>query len=120
MKKRVKGTAPANAWDVTKWADLPDKTAQARYRIVREGKRNRIVTVSKKRRQVLEGLMQRPVISASRARLSDKVLHLKREIYVDIETLVYANEEGGEFGVYFLKCDVQYLGDVSTRTKGRK
>ena len=120
MKRRVSGNPPTNALNVNCWDDLPNKTKPAHYRIVRDGKRNRIVEVSKKRRRVLEGLMQRPVVSASRARISDKVLHLKCQNYVDIETIVYTNENDGEHGVYFLKCNVEYLGDVAPKCKGRK
>ena len=117
MKKRVQGKPPTNALSVNKWDDLPSAENPFRYRVEREGKRNRIVTVSKKRRRVLEGLRKNPVMCASRARISDKVLHLKKQNHVDIETLEYSRSDGEVFGVYYLRCNVTPLGQVRPKKK---
>lgn len=120
MKKRTQGKPPANALSVDNWDDLPKTDTLFRYRVERNGKRNRIVEVSKKRRRVLEGLMNRPVMCASRARISDKVLHLKRQSFMDIETIEYANEDGEVHGIYFLRCNVTPLGEVRSKKRGAK
>ena len=118
MRKRIEGNPPANTLNADKWDHFPDMEEPAKYRIKMDGKRNRIVTIKGKRRRVFEALRTRPVTSASRARVSDKVLHLRSLIGQDsIETVDYSNDQNEWYGIYFIRCFVEYIGDVAPKTK---
>lgn len=100
---------PTNARRVYRLADLPNERAPARYLVQDPGQEPREITVTKHRRQVLEGLMRGPIYAASYCRVSDQVLPLRRDDGVDIECKMYRNdpETGRErYGVYFLRSNV--------------
>lgn len=101
---------PKNAKRVYRWADLPNTTAEAVYRVTDPDQEPRTIAVSRHKRQVLEGLMQGPIYAASYCRLSDQVLPLRRDDGVNIKCEMYANDkETGRqrFGVYFLESRVE-------------
>ena len=104
-----KKTPPANAQRVYRWDDLPGATDLATFRVTDNDQDAREIVVSNHQRQVLEGLMKRPLYAASYCRLSDQVLPLRRDHGIDIECEMYANDpETGRqrYGVYFLKSKV--------------
>ncbi len=103
---------PSNALRVYRWADLPNLTTPALYRVTDPGQEPREIYASKHKRQVLEGLMRSPLYAASYCRLSDKVLPLRRDDGVNIECKLYNNdpETGRErFGIYFLVSKVELV-----------
>lgn len=103
---------PANALRVNKWADLPDTTEACAYQYW-DGDELSSFVVSKHDRQVLEGLIRRPVYAASFARVSDCVFRL-RGIGLHIETKMFRNDpETGRqrFGVFFLLSSVKRMSD---------
>ena len=100
---------PANTLHVNRWSDLPDCTEPAVYRIHGDGS-SVLFSVSKKRRQVLEGLMQRPLACSSKCRLSQAVLTLRRDCGLVIEMRMFDGSEasdGDRFGIYFLKSEIE-------------
>lgn len=102
------GNPPPNAKRVFGWHDTPALENPTWYRVEDECGKSRSFIAKGKRRRVLEGLMRSPLLSASYARLSDHVDHLRRS-GVDIETKIYLNdpETGREkYGVYFLNSRV--------------
>lgn len=102
-------TPPSNTKRVYKWNDLPNETKPARYIIEDEGQPPRTITVSRRKRQVLEGLMQSPLLAASYCRISDQVLPLRRDFGVNITCTIYKKdpETGREiYGVYTLESKV--------------
>lgn len=106
------GKPPKNAQRIYRWADLPNTIRPESYRVTDPGQEPRIITVSRHKRQVLEGLMRAPMFSASYCRLSDNVLPLRRDHGVDIECDLYKNDlETGRnrFGVYVLKSKVERI-----------
>lgn len=103
---------PTNAKRVYRWTDLPSLTEPATYRVTDPDQEPREITVSKHRRQVLEGLMQGPIYAASYCRLSDQVLPLRRDGSVDIKCEMYTKDkETGrqKYGVYFLQSRVERI-----------
>ena len=103
---------PSNALRVFRWADLPNLTAPALYRVTDPGQEPREIYAPKHKRQVLEGLMRSPLYAASYCRLSDKVLPVRRDDGVNIVCKLYANdpETGRErFGIYFLVSKVERI-----------
>ncbi len=103
---------PRNTRRVYGWADLPADEALTHYSITdnNTGKIHK-VSAKGKRRRVLEGLRRSPLLSASYARLSDHVDHLRRA-GIGIETQLYKNdvETGRErYGVYTLQSEVTPL-----------
>jgi hypothetical protein len=99
-------TPPQNTKRVYRWADLPNATKPAKFKIEAEGQEPRIITVSRRKRQVLEGLMKSPILSASYCRISDQVLPLRRDYGVNITCTIYRGDEdtGREiYGVYTLE-----------------
>jgi hypothetical protein len=105
---------PLNTKHISKWSELPDCKDPAMYSIIVNGER-RTFLVSKKKRQVLEGLIHHPLACASKCRLSDCVLHLRRDYGLDIEMKMYqsADESDGEsYGVYFLKSEVERVEEA--------
>lgn len=110
--KTNEGNPPKNTRRVYAWKDLPSTHKPAQYRITDPGQEPRTITVSRRKRQVLEGLMLAPIHSASYCRLSDKVLPLRRDHGVDIECTLYKNDNDtgrDRFGVYTLNSKVERL-----------
>ncbi len=109
---------PANALRVYRWADLPNLTAPALYRVTDPGQEPREIYASKHKRQVLEGLMRSPLYAASYCRLSDQVLPLRRDDGVNIECKMYrgdADTGRQKFGIYVLVSQVELIetGEVA-------
>ncbi|WP_299661699.1 hypothetical protein [uncultured Ruegeria sp.] len=103
---------PANALRVYRWADLPNLTAPALYRVIDPGQEPREIYASKHKRQVLEGLMRSPLYAASYCRLSDQVLPLRRDEGVNIECKMYRGDTDTgrqKFGIYFLVSKVERI-----------
>ncbi|NOD48722.1 MULTISPECIES: hypothetical protein [unclassified Ruegeria] len=103
---------PANALRVYRWADLPNLTAPALYRVTDPGQEPREVYASKHKRQVLEGLMRSPLYAASYCRLSDQVLPLRRDDGVNIECKMYrgdADTGRQKYGIYVLVSQVELI-----------
>jgi hypothetical protein len=108
----IKTKPPANAQRVNAWHDLPLARDPARYRITNSNGETREVTLKQGNRQILEGLMCAPMYCASPVRVSDRVLTLKTEFGIAVETKDYEpeNELSGRFGVYFLISKVERIG----------
>ena len=104
---------PANTIHVSRWDDLPDEIKPATYRVIDTG---HTFTVQKKTRQTLEGLIRQPVACASKCRVSDRVLLLRRDCGLNIEMEMFKGDghsQGESYGVYFLKSKVERIGDSS-------
>lgn len=109
---------PTNALRVYRWADLPNLTAPALYRVTDPGQEPREIYASKHKRQVLEGLMRSPLYAASYCRLSDQVLPLRRDDGVNIECKMYrgdADTGRQKFGIYFLVSKVTRIDSQEVR-----
>ncbi|WP_299899955.1 hypothetical protein [uncultured Ruegeria sp.] len=109
---------PTNALRVYRWADLPNLTAPALYRVTDPGQEPLEIYASKHKRQVLEGLIRSPLFAASYCRLSDQVLPLRRDDGVNIECKMYrgdADTGRQKFGIYFLVSKVELIetGEVA-------
>lgn len=105
-------TPPINVKRVYKWADLPGNTKPAKYSIECEGQEPRTITVLRRKRQVLEGLMKSPIRAASYCRISDQVLPLLRDHGVDFRCTIYKNDpDTGRdvYGVYTLENTVRRI-----------
>ncbi|MEX0319031.1 MAG: hypothetical protein AB3N21_13820 [Ruegeria sp.] len=105
---------PANALRVYSWANLPNLTAPALYRVTDPSQEPREIWASKHKRQVLEGLMQSPIYAASYCRLSDQVLPLRRDDGVNIECKMYQNDSDTgrqRYGVYVLVSKVELVSE---------
>ncbi len=103
-----------NALRVYRWADLPNLTAPALYRVTDPGQEPREIYASKHKRQVLEGLMRSPLYAASYCRLSDQVLPLRRDDGVNIECKMYRGEADTgrqKFGIYVLVSQVELISE---------
>ncbi|WP_170545333.1 hypothetical protein [Ruegeria arenilitoris] len=103
---------PTNALRVYRWADLPNLTAPALYRVTDPGQEPREIYASKHKRQVLEGLMRSPLYAASYCRLSDQVLPLRRDDGVNIECKMYrgdADTGRQKYGIYVLVSQVELI-----------
>jgi hypothetical protein len=100
---------PNNAQRVYRVADLPPFRGPTEF-VIRNGDEDpRRVTLSRRKRQVIELLMRGPVYCASPVRLSDIVFILREEIGLDVETRMYpgdAETGAGAYGVYFLRSKV--------------
>jgi len=92
---------------VNKWSDLPDATNGDWYLIENEGREPSEKFIKKNRQRVLEGLIQRPIFSASIARISEQVSKLRNDCDVQIHTEYFEGKDGNKFGVYFLESTVQ-------------
>ena len=102
--------SPVNTLHVNRWDDLPDDIKPATYRVVET---NHKFTVQKKTRQTLEGLINQPVASASKCRISDRVLLLRRDCGLNIEMEMFRGDgttQGENYGVYFLKSEIERVG----------
>ena len=107
-------TPPKNAKRIYRWADLPNTIEAASYLVEEPGLEPRAITVAKHKRQVLEGLLNGPMFTASYCRLSDQVLPLRRDEGLTIRCDMYANdpEIGRErYGIYVLESVVTRLHD---------
>lgn len=95
--------------------DLPQARDQAMYQIQNGDQKPRVVTLEKRKRQIMDLLMQGPVYCASPVRISDVVHILKREVGLDVETRFYPGDKAtgsGDYGVYFLKSQVRLLNSL--------
>lgn len=112
---KLGATPSRNTKRIYKWADLPGDTKPAKFTIECEGKEPRTITVSRRKRQVLEGLMETPILAASYCRISDNVLPLRRDYGLDIACTVYKNDpDTGRdiYGVYTLANTVTRIDGV--------
>ena len=108
---------PKEALDVSKWSDLPSAENPYRYRIERDGRRNQIRVVANKNRRVLAGLLNGPIFSASRARISNCKSALLKSGF-DIVCHEHHWEVGGEskiVGVYHLRDVITPMGEVKKK-----
>lgn len=106
--------SPSNAQRIMRVADLPPDRKPARYELRNGDSKPRIVTLDKRKRQIVDLLMSAPVYCASPVRLSDVVHILKREIGLEVETKYYPGNPitgAGAYGVYFLKSDIRRIDD---------
>ena len=108
-------TAPSNTLHVNRWTDLPDRLDPARYRFIKNGEVHEF-TAHKKARQVIEGLMIRPIACASKCRISHYVSLFKRDNGIDIDMTMYRPKDGspqggGGFGVYTLQSKIERVSD---------
>lgn len=114
MTKVTEQKPPKNAKRIYRWSDLPSKTTPARYRVTDPDQESRVIILSKRRRQVLEGLIDGPIYAASYCRISDQVLPLRRDHGVEIDCEMYRNDpETGRstYGVYVLQSKVERIGE---------
>jgi hypothetical protein len=102
----VKGQPPLDFLDAQKWADFPQATGKHTFRVTSQHGATKQITVSHHTLHVLLGIMQRPVVCASRARVSQYIGKLKNELGVQIETVMY---DGGAWGLYFLISKVELV-----------
>ena len=110
--------SPSNTLHVNRWDDLPDDIKPATYRIINTDHK---FTVQKKTRQTLDGLIKQPVACASKCRISDRVLLLRRDYGLNIEMEMFQSDgdtQGESFGVYFLESKVERIveGTVKLNT----
>ncbi|MCW3784344.1 hypothetical protein [Defluviimonas salinarum] len=108
-------TPPRNAQRIYRVGDLPKDRSPAQYRITRRDGETVTANLRKRRRQILDLLMQGPVYCASPVRISDIVCILKHECGLDVETVFYPGDKeagAGDFGVYFLHSAVARLDGV--------
>lgn len=109
-------TPPSITKRIYGWQGLPNLSKPAKYIIENEGQEPRVITVSRRKRQVLEGLMLTPILSASYCRISDQVLPLRRDLGVIVLCTIYkCDPETGRdiYGVYTLVSKVRrYDGSV--------
>jgi hypothetical protein len=103
----------------TKWVmsrkDLPQNRTPAHFRITCKDGSVVEITLSKRKRQVLELLCRRKVFCASPVRISQFVCLLKHEDGINIFTEIFTEEtstECGKYGIYRLDDEVEYLGEV--------
>ena len=69
---------PSNAKRIYRWDDLPDAKGIERYIVNPNDANAEEIKLAKRKRQVLEGLMQGPIYAASYCRLSDQVMPSRR------------------------------------------
>ena len=108
-------TPPTNTQRVMRVADLPQGREQKAYILARGGGAETKISVMKRKRQVLDLLMQGPVYCASPVRISDVVHILKRDTGLEVETKFFPGDPvvgSGNYGVYILKTDVRHGNDA--------
>ncbi|ETX13270.1 hypothetical protein OCH239_12580 [Roseivivax halodurans JCM 10272] len=96
---------PANTRRIWRVADLPSDRVAATYAVQHGDGSVTHHILSKRRRQVMDLLIEAPVYCASPVRISDIVHLLKRETGVAIHTDYYAgdpNTGAGGYGTYTL------------------
>ncbi|MGK7652422.1 hypothetical protein ACSQ76_08405 [Roseovarius sp. B08] len=117
MNKKTEATPPENTRWIISRHDLPLRRGGAYYAVQRAEGTRETLTLSNRKRQVLDALMRSPIYCASPVRLSDIVLLLRNENGINIETEFFQENDGIEntrFGIYVLVDQVRYLGEVST------
>lgn len=117
MSKKTEATPPENTRWIISRQDLPRRRGSARYEVHNADGARETITLSNRKRQVLDALMRNPIYCASPVRLSDIVLLLRNENGINIETDFFQENDGIEntrFGIYVLVDQVRYLGEVST------
>ena len=100
---------PSNAKRIYRWDDLPDAKGIERYIVNPNDANAEEIKLAKRKRQVLEGLMQGPIYAASYCRLSDQVMPLRRDYGLEIETTIYRHDDATgreKFGLYTLQSKV--------------
>ena len=100
---------PPNLLDARKWADFRAEKSIAHFLVEEADQEPRKIAVSRNMRLVLEGLMRGPVLAASRCRISDQVLPLRRDKGLNIQCTIYQNGADGnatKYGVYTLQSKV--------------
>ena len=103
---------PSNTVRIMRVADLPQERSPALYELQNGDSKPKVVTLSKRQRQVMDLLIASPVYCASPVRLSDVVHIMKREIGLEVETKFYPGNPitgAGAYGVYFLTFKVHRL-----------
>lgn len=117
MNKKTEATPPENTRWITSRHDLPLRRGGAYYEVHRAEGTRETLTLSNRKRQVLDALMRSPIYCASPIRLSDIVLLLRNENGINIETEFFQENDGIEntrFGIYILVDQVRYMGEFST------
>lgn len=114
MKTSLK-SPPINAQRIMRVADLPTDRNPAQYEIKNGDGKPRVVTVSKRKRQIIDLLCAGPVFAASPVRIGDTVHILRREIDLDVETIMHPGDPktgAGDYGTYHLRSRVIRLANV--------
>ena len=105
---------PVDVYDVNSWRELPKATERVKYRICNEGKQNKITSVATRNRQVLEALIEKPVVASSRCRISARVAELREPGFL-IDTMMYYFEENDRYGIYVLRSNVECISKGGTK-----
>lgn len=108
MKYKAEGNPPLDVLDANRWSEFPNTRIHAKYRVLIEGKRNKLINVSARSRQVIEALMIKPVHASSRCRISPVIDKLRQAGFI-IHTLMYYKDNGDCFGIYVLKSNVECI-----------
>ena len=117
MNKKTDTKPPQNTQWIISRLDLPRRRGSARYEVQHADGKRETITLSNRKRQVVDALVRSPIYCASPVRLSDIVLLLRNENGISIETEFFQENDGIEntrFGIYVLVDQVRYLGEVST------
>ncbi|MGK7650874.1 hypothetical protein ACSQ76_00045 [Roseovarius sp. B08] len=117
MNKKTDTKPPQNTQWIISRLDLPRRRGGARYEVQHADGERETITLSNRKRQVLDALVRSPIYCASPVRLSDIVLLLRNENGINIETEFFQENDGIEntrFGIYVLVDQVRYLGETST------
>ena len=110
---KQKSNHPINARRIMRVTDLPQDRGPAKYEIRNGEGKPRVVTLSKRQRQIIDLLREGPVHCASPVRLSDTVHILKCGIGLDVKTEMFPGDPktgSGAYGVYLLRSRVTPLG----------
>ena len=103
--RQAKNSAPL--W-ILSVKDLPTQVVPARYKVTMIAGETREITLSKRKRQVLDALMHDNLFCASTVRLGDAVFRLKEDHGKFIKRGKLPN--GREY--YTLASKVEFLGEV--------
>ncbi|MDD9726531.1 hypothetical protein PVV74_13760 [Roseovarius sp. SK2] len=117
MNKKTDTKPPQNTQWIISRRDLPCRRGGAHYEVQHADGKRESITLSNRKRQVLDALVRNPIYCASPVRLSDIVLLLRNENGLNIETEFFQENDGIEntrFGIYVLVDEVRYLGEVSS------
>ena len=115
----MKTNQQADTVRIKRIADPPQERSPAQYEIQNGDDKSKVVTLSKRQRQVMDLLIAAPFYCASPVRLSDVIYILKREIGLVVETQFYSGNPitgAGAFGVYFIKSSVCRLPEQKVAT----
>ncbi|MEO3416810.1 hypothetical protein AAFO92_19335 [Roseovarius sp. CAU 1744] len=85
----IKTKPPTNTVRIMRIADLPQERSPAQYELQNGDSKPKVVTLSKRQRQVMDLLIAAPFFCASPVRLSDVVHILKRETGLEVDTKFY-------------------------------